>query len=421
MKKVINVLLSAFVILSFGCSNVQTMIDRGVKEVKQDYQKLSVETNHPVSPKSNYSVAPKTRSSISKKEAPIKEPQEISVIKPPVLLDEWELGDWRYAACQPSSIAVDLHGNIFVITYKPGRGFNPSRSAVSIWKYDADGEATKWGGGEYGKGDNQFNNPHGITIDKSGNVFIADTGNERILKFDRNGHLLTKWGSHAIGYSTTGYNNGGFYAPWCIAVDGSGNVYVTDAELHSVQKFDNNGHFLHKWGGVRSQLFRHLGGLVIDSKNNIYMIGRYEVIKFNSKGKVVKRWGVSHEKGRFHSNGLAIDSKDNVYVFDPLAGRVQEFDSNGKFLTVWGSDEGFAEDVAHKKELTAECRERENIHNYNSPQYKKSMKACRKVDNWPPVFNISGMAIDHNDNEFTISSPTCRIYKLGRPTTKVAQ
>ena len=52
---------------------------------------------------------------------------------------------------------------------------------------------TKWG--SYGSGDGQFNGPRAVAMDGSGNVYVADQGNNRIQKFDGNGTFLTKWGS----------------------------------------------------------------------------------------------------------------------------------------------------------------------------------------------------------------------------------
>src|SRR5207302_1702605 len=56
---------------------------------------------------------------------------------------------------------------------------------------------TKWG--SQGGGDGQFANPTGVAVDGSGNVFVADSGNDRIQKFTNTGTFLTKWGSYGSG------------------------------------------------------------------------------------------------------------------------------------------------------------------------------------------------------------------------------
>ena len=68
--------------------------------------------------------------------------------------------------------------------------------------------------------------PSGIAADNSGNVFVADTWNNRIQKFDSNGNFITKWGSF-------GFDDGAFFDPYGIAVDNSGNVFVADTRKYA--------------------------------------------------------------------------------------------------------------------------------------------------------------------------------------------
>ena len=69
-------------------------------------------------------------------------------------------------------------------------------------------------------GDGEFDGPDGIAVDSSGNVYVSDYYNERIQKFDSNGNFITKWG-------TQGSGNGQFVEPEGVAIDSSGNVYVS--------------------------------------------------------------------------------------------------------------------------------------------------------------------------------------------------
>src|ERR1039457_2438658 len=88
--------------------------------------------------------------------------------------------------------------------------------------------------GSAGSGNGQFIYPYGIAVDSSNNVYVADTDNDRIEKFDSNGNYLTQWGSHSSG-------NGQFSGAGWIAVDSSNNVYVTDLYNNRVEKFDSSG------------------------------------------------------------------------------------------------------------------------------------------------------------------------------------
>jgi len=126
-------------------------------------------------------------------------------------------------------------------------------------------------GGSKGTGDGQFMFPHSLAIDLVGNVYITDTGNNRIEKFSPTSTLLKKWGSKGSG-------DGQFNQLHDIAVDPTGSfVYTVELANHRVQKFSNNGTFVLKWG------FNDTGGaeanrrphqLAVDSKGYVYLTDR---------------------------------------------------------------------------------------------------------------------------------------------------
>jgi DNA-binding beta-propeller fold protein YncE len=94
----------------------------------------------------------------------------------------------------------------------------------------------KWG--SQGTGNGESDALHGIDIDSSGNVYVADTFNHRIQKFDSNGNFMTKWGSYGNG-------KGQFNVTYGVAIDSIGYVYVADPGLPKVggniQKFSPLG------------------------------------------------------------------------------------------------------------------------------------------------------------------------------------
>jgi len=87
---------------------------------------------------------------------------------------------------------------------------------------------TQWGSN--GGGDGQFSYPYGVAMDAAGNVYVADTDNNRIQKFTSTGTYVTQWGSPGTG-------KGQFNDPVGVAVDAAGNVYIADAGNHRIQKF----------------------------------------------------------------------------------------------------------------------------------------------------------------------------------------
>ena len=132
-------------------------------------------------------------------------------------------------------------------------------------------------------------NPSGVVVDSSGNVYVTDTSNNRIQKFDSTGNPLMKWGSEGSG-------DGQFNYPYGIAIDNEGNIYVADSNNHRIQKFDSEGNFLMRWGS-------------------------------EGTGDGQFRWFC----------GIAISGSGDVYVADSENNRIQKFDSEGKFLTKWGT------------------------------------------------------------------------------------
>ena len=189
--------------------------------------------------------------------------------------------------------------------------------------------------GSQGTGSGQFNSPGGIAIDNNNNVYLLDSGNSRVEKFDRNGNYLTQWGS-------PGYGNGQFVSADGIAVDNSNNVYVVDGSSR-VEKFDGNGNYLTQWGGQGSGngQFSTPEGIAVDNSNNVYVVdsGNSRVEKFDSNGIYLTQWGsYGTDNGQFVSaDGIAVDGGNNVYVVDQDDSRIEKFDSNGNYLTQWGS------------------------------------------------------------------------------------
>jgi tripartite motif-containing protein 71 len=224
----------------------------------------------------------------------------------------------------PLAIDVDSSGNVYVVDSGNNR----------VQKFDSKGTfITKWG--TNGTGNGQFSSPEGIAVDSSGNVYVADTFNYRVQKFDNKGTFISTWG-------TPGTDNGQFNSPVGVKVDSSGNVYVVDSTDNNVQKFDSKGTFITKWGtnGTGNGQFRSPEDIAVDSSGNVYVTdyGNNRVQKFDSKGTFITKWGTNGTgNGQFYYP-LAVDvgSSGNVYVTDGNY-RVQKFDSNGTFITKWGS------------------------------------------------------------------------------------
>ncbi len=126
---------------------------------------------------------------------------------------------------QPEGLDVDRDGNVFVNEIGENRIniFNANGTLVSTW-------------GSSGEDLGQFSHPHGNEIEDENNqdvndvfVYIADQNNDRIQKFSKDGTLVTTWGEEGEG-------NGQFLHTHGIDLDSEGNVYVSDRDQPSIQK-----------------------------------------------------------------------------------------------------------------------------------------------------------------------------------------
>jgi phage tail-like protein len=92
--------------------------------------------------------------------------------------------------------------------------------------------------GGLGRRSRQFNEPHGLAISKPGDLYVADTNNHRIQVFGlANLGLKAIWGKRG---GTPGNKPGEFDRPWDVAVDEGGNIWIADTNNHRLQKFDRH-------------------------------------------------------------------------------------------------------------------------------------------------------------------------------------
>ena len=192
--------------------------------------------------------------------------------------------------------------------------------------------------GTLGTGLGQFKNPKGVAAHYStGNIFVVDTGNDRIQKYTRVSGPITTWPISFWGSSGSGDEQ--FSQPWAIAVDpSSSKVYVSDKGNNRILKFTASGKFILKFVGIWSI------GMAIDSYGNVYASVSYKhkIYKLTSDLETISVWG--HQgtaNGEFRNpHGIAVDTNNEVYIADTGNFRIQKFSKEGNHITSWGNVSG---------------------------------------------------------------------------------
>jgi DNA-binding beta-propeller fold protein YncE len=129
--------------------------------------------------------------------------------------------------------------------------------------------------GSAGTEQGKFQFPEGIDTDEQGNVYVIDTGNHRVQKFDKNGNFILSFGS-------LGFGDEQFIYPYGIYADPVYNlVYVTDPYKKEISIFTKEGGFLYRFGKWSSGNFEEMLGVVSDGKGNLYVASDYNIYKFS--------------------------------------------------------------------------------------------------------------------------------------------
>ncbi len=188
--------------------------------------------------------------------------------------------------------------------------------------------------GSYGFADGHLNNPSDVALDSQGNLWVADTDNYRVQKFDANGKFLMKFGEY-------GYQDGQIQKPTGVTVDSEGSVWVIDGTSR-IQKFNSSGKFILKvnWTGWAGTSFTATA-IDIDPQDNLWVADdNYNCIhKFDTDGKLLI------SVGRENGNGIFIDPIDiitdqegNVWILESYRYRLRKVDNTGKILTTLDSN-----------------------------------------------------------------------------------
>ena len=261
----------------------------------------------------------------------------------------------------PDSVVVDGAGSLYI----------SHRNNNRVRKVDSTGTITTIAGtGERGFGGDggpasqaQINCPEGVAVDGAGNLYIADSGNQRIRKVDSTGTITTVAGTGEHGFGGDGgpASQAQISSPTGVAVDGAGNLYIADAGNHRVRRVDSAGTITTVagtgeagFGGDGAPATQagidRLTGVAVDGAGNLYIAdwNSNRVRKVDSTGTITTIAGTGERgfggdggpasQAQISSpTGVAVDGAGNLYIADWDNGRIRRVDSAGTITTIAGT------------------------------------------------------------------------------------
>jgi hypothetical protein len=225
----------------------------------------------------------------------------------------------------PVDVSVDEYGTIYVLEAVTNR----------VLKSDASGNFLKaWGNGGSGPGEFQLaydTAPSSSIVVRKGVVYVTDSLNHRVQKFDTEGAFLAQWGSFGDG-------PGEFNLPSEINIAPDGTVFVYDFSNYRFQQFDAEGNYLREFPHVNGM---GKAGVTFSPNGDLYACGQMQIAFYtpSPEHEPNGKWSAQSTEqlpGHFNlPDGVAIGPDGCVYVTEWIPARVQKFNPSGQFLTQW--------------------------------------------------------------------------------------
>ncbi|MFZ6749575.1 gluconolaconase [Undibacterium sp. Ren11W] len=248
----------------------------------------------------------------------------------------------------PFGLVYDQSGNLYVAD-----GGDNNR----IRKITPDGIVSNFAGSSEGYADGQgtaaaFHTPSGLAIDIAGNVYVADTGNNRIRKITPQGLVSTLAGNGKPGYLDGAASQAQFNGPVGVAVDHSGKVYVADTYNDKIRVIHTDGQVTtlaggdrpgYRDGNAKEALFDTPSSLVINTAAEVLVSDTRNnaIRKINPNGQVTtlaRSLPEDSEALMKRPIGLALTHEGLLYVGESSNGRLLQISANGELRGLTGID-----------------------------------------------------------------------------------
>ena len=274
----------------------------------------------------------------------------------PVAVDPYEGGTITLAADQvfgterypplglnaPRAIDANDDGELYVADSRNHRilHIGPDGSLLNEWGTFADNAA---GNAPIGG----FNEPWGVAVGPDGAVYVSDTWNHRVQKFSPEGEPLTTWGQYGQPLPEVPESSSYFWGPRGIAVNTEGHVFVADTGNKRIVVFDSEGAYLTEFGtgGLDPGQFDEPVGVAVSQDGTVYVTDtwnqRIQSFIPDETGAMyfpLQQWDVNAWFGQSLDNKpfIAVGPDNHVFITDPEGFRVIEFTDAGEFVQTWG-------------------------------------------------------------------------------------
>src|SRR5689334_7775655 len=204
----------------------------------------------------------------------------------------------------PHGIRIDRFGNLWVTDAAARNGMGQQ-----VFKYTTDGTLLMTLGtkGVRGEGPDTFGGPTDVAVAANGDIFITDGHqNARVVKFDKDGKFIKAWGKKGEG-------PGEFNLPHTLVIDSRGRLLVGDRSNNRIQIFDQDGNFIDQW-----TQFGTPSGIYVTPDDTLYVVD-YNVKKGVFIGSA-KDGSVKYKLDDAVAEGVAVDKDGNIYVGETVPG-----------------------------------------------------------------------------------------------------
>ncbi len=285
----------------------------------------------------------------------------------------------------PIDIAGDSQGNLYVVETGNDR----------LQKFDSLGRfIATWGRG--GSSTGQFRDPHAVVIDANDLIYVLDSGNSRVQVFSVDG-------IHVRSFGERGEGEGEFDNPRGIAVSPDGDIYVADTFNDRIQVFDAGGRFLRQWGGTGTSpvRFDRPSGIDIDQGSNVYVadFGNERITKFTPGGLAIAFWDVP-----FYSGHLAVDEAATIYTSNSGTHRIERYDGDGNLLCSFGEEGEEAGEFIQPRGMLSDNADGLYLVDTGNNRIQYFQGGAGPIENILSLGNASGSPADHDTLDATLGA-----------------